>query len=224
MLSLRRVPSHAGWQRENHMTHNTAFWDKVADRYAAMPIRNQEAYEQTLERVVDHLKPSDSVLELGCGTATTALTLAPKVGQMLATDASAEMVRIGREKAQTQENIEVLQATIDDPRLATGGHDVVMAFSLLHLVDDLDATLAQVARMLTPGGLFISKTPCLRAMWYLRPLLPVLRLMSKAPGGVAFLSPETLEAALRRARFEIVETGDYPAKTPPRRFVVARKG
>jgi len=38
------------------------------------------------------------------------------------------------------------------------------------------------------------------------------------------LSPEALEAAIRRAGFEIVETGDYPAKTPPRRFVVARKG
>ena len=206
------------------MTSNNAFWDKVAERYAAMPIGNQPAYEQTLARVADHLKGSDSVVELGCGTATTALTLAPKVARMLATDASAEMVRIGREKAQAQENIEILQGAIDDPRLATGQHDAVMAFSLLHLVDDLDATLAQVARMLKPGGLFISKTPCLRAMWYLRPILPVLRLLGKAPGGVAFLNPEALVAAIRRAGFEIVETGDYPAKTPPRRFVVARKG
>ena len=206
------------------MTSNNAFWDKVADRYAAMPIGNQTAYEQTLARVADHLKSSDSVVELGCGSATTALTLAPKVARMLATDASAEMVRIAREKTQAQENIEILQAAIDDPRLATGAHDVVMAFSLLHLVDDLDATLAQVAVMLKPGGLFISKTPCLRSMWYLRPLLPVLRLLGKAPGGVEFLNPYALVAAIRRAGFEIVETGDYPAKTPPRRFVVARKG
>jgi ubiquinone/menaquinone biosynthesis C-methylase UbiE len=212
------------WQKEDRITCNTGFWDKVADRYAAMPVGNQEAYDQTLERVAHHLKPSDCVVEIGCGTATTALRLAPKVGRMLATDASAEMVRIGREKAHAQENTEIVQAAIDDPRLATGAHDVVTAFSLLHLVDDLDATLVQVARMLKPGGLFISKTPCLSAMWYLRPLLPVLRLMGKAPGGVAFFSPETLEAAIRRAGFEIVETGDYPAKTPPRRFVVARKG
>ncbi|MRU16871.1 class I SAM-dependent methyltransferase [Roseovarius sp. A21] len=208
------------------MTSNNAFWDKIAERYAAMPVGNQTAYEQTVERVASHLNASDQVVEVGCGTATTALALAPKVARMLATDASAEMVRIGREKAEAQdvENIEILQAGIDDPRLATGQHDAVMAFSLLHLVDDLDATLVQVARMLKPGGLFISKTPCLRAMWYLRPVLPVLRLMGKAPGGVAFFSPEVLEAAIRRAGFEIVETGDYPAKTPPRRFVVARKG
>jgi ubiquinone/menaquinone biosynthesis C-methylase UbiE len=169
---------------------------------------------------------TDTVVEIGCGTATTALTLAPKVARMIATDISGEMVRIGREKAQAQgvETIENIQAGIDDPRLATGQHDAVMAFSLLHLVDDLDATLAQVARILKPGGLFISKTPCLRAMWYLRPVLPVLRLLGKAPGGVAFFSPEALEAAIRRAGFEIVETGDYPAKIPPRRFVVARKG
>lgn len=207
------------------MTGNIAFWDKVAERYAAMPIGNQEAYEQTLERVADHLNGSDRVVEVGCGTATTALTLAPKVARMLATDASAEMVRIGRETAQAQgvENIEIVQAASNDGRLATGAHDVVMAFSLLHLVDDLDATLGHVAAMLRPGGLFISKTPCLRAMWYLRPVLPVLRVLGKAPGGMAFLRPETLEAAMRRAGFEIVESGDYPAKTPPRRFVVARK-
>ena len=208
------------------MTSNAAFWDKIAERYAAMPVGDQPAYEQTLERVAQHLKPGDSVVELGCGTATTALALAPKVARMLATDASAEMVHIGREKAEAQgvENIEIVQARIDDPRLATGQHDVVMAFSLLHLVADLDRTLADVAGMLKPGGLFISKTPCLSAMWYLRPVLPVLRMLGKAPGGVVFFSPEALEAAIRRAGFEIVETGDYPAKTPPRRFVVARKG
>ena len=207
------------------MTGNTAFWDKMAKRYAAMPIGNQEAYEQTLERVADHLNGSDSVVEIGCGTASTALALAPKVARITATDLSGEMVRIGREKAKAQgvDNIESLQAGSDDPRLATGANDVVLAFSLLHLVDDLDQTLADVVGMLKPGGLFISKTPCLSSMWYLRPVLPVLRMLGKAPGGVAFCSPEALEAAIRRAGFEIVETGDYPAKTPPRRFVVARK-
>lgn len=207
------------------MTGNTAFWDKMAERYAAMPIGNQEAYEQTLERVADHLNGSDSVVEIGCGTASTALALAPKVARMTATDLSGEMVRIGHEKAKAQgvDNIESLQAGSDDPRLATGAHDVVLAFSLLHLVDDLDQTLADVVGMLKPGGLFISKTPCLSSMWYLRPVLPVLRMLGKAPGGVAFMSPDALEAAIRRAGFEIVETGDYPAKTPPRRFVVARK-
>jgi len=222
---LSGVPRYEGWQRKDHMTSNNAFWDKVADRYAAMPIGNQEAYEQTLERVAHHLTPGDHVVEIGCGTATTALRLAPKVTRMLATDASAEMVRIGREKAQAQgeDNIEIVQARIDDPRLATGQHDVVMAFSLLHLVEDLDQTLSDVAAMLKPGGLFISKTPCLKEMWYLRPVLPVLRMLGKAPGGVAFCSPEALEAAIRRVGFEIVESGDYPAKTPPRRFIVARK-
>ncbi|WP_306155677.1 class I SAM-dependent methyltransferase [Roseovarius sp. MMSF_3281] len=207
------------------MPSDTTFWDKIATRYAAMPIGNQAAYDQTLERVAAHLTSSDHVVEIGCGTATTTLTLAPRVARMLATDASAEMVRIAREKAVAQgmDTIEIVQARSDDTRLATGAYDVVMAFSFLHLVEELDRTLGEVAAMLKPGGLFISKTPCLGAMWYLRPVLPVLRMLGKAPGGVAFFSPEVLEAAIRRAGFEIIETGDYPAKTPPRRFVVARK-
>ena len=49
------------------MTQAPAFWDRIAERYAAQPVRNPQAYEHTLERVRAYLKPSDRALELGCG-------------------------------------------------------------------------------------------------------------------------------------------------------------
>lgn len=207
------------------MTNDTAFWDKIAEKYAKHPIGDMDAYEQTLDRVAHYLSPEDSMVEIGCGTATTALRLAPMVRRVIATDISSEMVRIGRDKAMAQgiANVENRQATSADPYLTTGQHDVVTAFSLLHLLDDLERTLADIHAMLRPGGLFISKTPCLSGMWYLRPVLPIMACIGKAPGTVRWLSPEGLEAAIRWAGFEIVETGDYPAKTPPRHFIVARK-
>ncbi|WP_342070622.1 hypothetical protein [Yoonia algicola] len=55
-----------------------SFWNRVARRYAATPMRNQAAYEATLERISAHLKPTDPVLELGCGTQSTALRLSPR--------------------------------------------------------------------------------------------------------------------------------------------------
>ena len=75
-----------------------AFWDRIARKYAADPIADLAGYEATLRRVQDFLSPAYDVLELGCGTGTTALRLAPFTWQMLATDVSAEMIAIAQEK------------------------------------------------------------------------------------------------------------------------------
>jgi hypothetical protein len=55
----------------------------------------------------------------------------------------------------------------------------------------------------------------------MRALVPLMQMAGKAPH-VAFMSIEELEAAMRAAGFEIVETGNYPER-PPRRFIVARR-
>jgi len=43
-------------------------------------------------------------------------------------------------------------------------YDAVIAFNLFHLVRDLPPTLRTIHGLLGPGGLFISKTPCMRDM------------------------------------------------------------
>ena len=48
------------------------FWDRLAAGYAKKPVPDEEAYARTLERVRAHLTPNDRVLELGCGTGTSA--------------------------------------------------------------------------------------------------------------------------------------------------------
>ena len=57
------------------MTATAKFWDGIAEKYAKSPIRDIESYEHTLQRTVSYLKPTDQVLELGCGTGRTALRL-----------------------------------------------------------------------------------------------------------------------------------------------------
>jgi len=70
------------------------FWNRIAARYAARPLKNVPAYEATLADVASRLKGTDIVLEIGCGTGGTAIRLAPGVAQWTATDFSAEMVKI----------------------------------------------------------------------------------------------------------------------------------
>lgn len=201
------------------------FWDRTARRYAADPIKDMAGYERTLDRTRHHLTGADAVLELGCGTGTTALALAPHVGRILATDLSAEMIAIGREKAAAQgcRNAE-FAAKPDFASWSDGAFDAVLAFNLWHLVADRAAMLADVHRVLKPGGLFVSKTPCLAEMNRLiRIAVPVMQLVGKAPY-VAFFSAAALESEIERAGFTIIERARHGSgRKDPRIFLVARK-
>lgn len=204
------------------MTTSAAFWDRAARGYAEKPIKDPDAYAQTLERMRAYLTAEDHVLELGCGTGTTAIALAPDVASIDAADISPTMVAIGRAKATNAPNLAFHTATPDAAPSREGGYDVVTAFHLLHLLEDLDGALAAIRRRLRPGGLFISKTICLgRSASVYRVAIPALRLFGKAPY-VRFLDVDGLDARIRDAGFDILETGAYPAK-PPARFVVARR-
>lgn len=203
------------------MASQEKFWDGIADRYARRDVRDAEAYATTLERTRAHLQPGDRVLELGSGTGTTALTLAKGVAHLTGTDVSGRMVAIAESRADEAQapNVEFRHGGFptDAPE---GPFDVVLAFNLLHLLDDLPGALAEVRARLVPGGRFISKTPCLGDGMGLRIALRAMQLFGLAPP-LNRLDPDGLVDAIAAAGFEIVETGDYPAD-PPSRFVVAR--
>ena len=74
------------------------FWDRTSRKYATGAIADQAGYERTLDRTRALLGSNDRVLELGCGTGTTALRLAGDVQEYLATDISAGMIAIANEK------------------------------------------------------------------------------------------------------------------------------
>ncbi len=197
------------------------FWDKIATRYAARPVGDEAAYAATLDRVRAHLIPEARVLELGCGTGTTALKLAPHVAEITATDVSPAMIEIARDKGAGVDNarFEAAPARLAD----TEAYDTILAFNLLHLLDDIDASLRDIHTALRPGGLFISKTPCLGdRKGFLRPVLWVMQKIGKAPSPVHFLKSTPLEDRIAGQGFEIIETGDYP-KSVPSRFIVANR-
>ncbi len=218
-----RTPAEAGAAA----ARQTRFWDRIARQYAADPISDQAGYEATLQRVQTFLAPEQDVLELGCGTGSTALRLAPRVRRLLATDLSARMIEIAQEKlaAQPLPNLSFAVADADAPARQPGAHDVVLAFNLLHLVTDLDHALAQVVQRLRPGGLLVSKTPCIGEMNPLVPwlLLPLMRAVGKAPP-VLNLTGADLQAAIARQGLETVTVERHGTRGKDIRvFIVARK-
>ena len=156
------------------LARKARFWDRIARKYAADPIADLPGYEATLQRVQGLLSTSHDVLEIGCGTGSTALRLAPHTRRLLATDVSAEMIAIAREKlaAQPMLQLSFAVADADAPVFGQGTWDAVLAFNLLHLVDDLDHAIDAAVQALRPGGLFVSKTACINEM---NPLVPRLR-------------------------------------------------
>ncbi len=199
------------------------FWDGVATKYAERAIGNPEAYQTSLARVRSHLHQTDRMLELGCGTGGTARLLAPDVAEIVATDISDAMLEIAKARTtkESVDNVTYLRASPEE-NLPQGPFDTVTAFNLVHLLKDRDGALARVHGALKPGGLFISKTPCMGGIYALLwPVIGVMRLFGKAPY-LSFVTPSRLEASITHAGFEIIETGDYP-KRPPSHFIVARK-
>lgn len=202
------------------------FWDRMARRYAAARIADPAGYQTTLRRVAALLSPDQSVLEIGCGTGTTALQLAGGTRRMLATDVSPAMIAIARDKlaALPVPQLRFGLAGADDAA-AGAVHDTVLAFNLLHLLDDLDAATARCARVLRPGGLFISKTACLGEMNPLLPGLavPLMRLVRLAPP-VLVLRAADLAAACERQGLEVLAVERHASRgRDVRPFVVARK-
>ncbi|WP_299722568.1 class I SAM-dependent methyltransferase [uncultured Tateyamaria sp.] len=208
------------------MKSNPDFWSKISEKYAASPISDIGAYEATMDRVLVHLPKDARVLELGCGTGSTALRLAPHVHSIVATDFADGMIAQAKAKPGA-DNAQFLCADAFDPALEDGVFDVVMGFNLFHLVEDTPAVMGRIHDLLVPGGLFISKSVCLgeRSLGLkfglMKRLIPVLQWVGKAPF-VRFETIAGLEADIVASGFEIIETGDYPAR-PPSHFVVAKR-
>jgi len=205
------------------------FWDSRAEKYARSAVSDMDAYNLTLKKAGSYLKDTDRVLEIGCGTGTTALHLAKNAGHITATDISPNMIGIGRKKAEAQSisNVSFKATDIYGVDAADGPYDAVMAFNVLHLLEDTERDVGHINALLKPGGLFISKTVCTPEsgapfkFCLMMTVLPAMQMLGMAPF-VGLRKISVLEALVRSQGFEIVETGNYP-ESPPSRFIVARK-
>jgi arsenite methyltransferase len=207
------------------MNDDAKFWDDLAEGYAKKPVANLEVYQRKLAVTKGRLQHGDHILDIGCGTGSLALELAPHVEQVHAIDLSGAMIDIANDKANRRgiSNVTFLHTTVDDDLpFEPASFDGICAYNILHLVPDRVATLDKIFALLKPGGFFISSTVCLGQSYVPYALmLPILRWLGKAPP-VQIFRVEQLLDEIRASGFEQLAQPEVGAgKTTG--FVVAHK-
>jgi ubiquinone/menaquinone biosynthesis C-methylase UbiE len=166
------------------MRDGAGFWDKHAEKYAKRPVADQETYNRKLLITRTYFQNDSEVLEMGCGTGTTALAHAPYVKHILATDISPAMISIARDKAEASriKNVSFKTQAVVDQDIQDSFYDVILAHNLLHLLEDPHAAIRAAFQGLKPGGVFVTSTACIGDMsWYVRIIAPVGQMIGLFP-------------------------------------------
>jgi ubiquinone/menaquinone biosynthesis C-methylase UbiE len=207
------------------MTADPAFWDGIAEKYAAQPVEDPAAFERKIAITKGLMRPESVIADVGCGTGSLALILAPHAAEVHGLDVSGEMVRIARGKAEAQgaTNVRFHQGGLDAPLpFEAESLDGLCAYSILHLVHDLPGRLRRLHGAIKPGGFFVSSTVCMGDTWVpLGALVRVMRLFGKAPYVASFdrghLAEEVAAAGFVDVAFHDVGAKDTIA------FLTARR-
>lgn len=198
------------------------FWNFIAKKYSKDTISNMKGYEQSLEFTRKYLNKKQKVLELGCGTSSTALLLAKDVKEYVATDISSKMIEIGAEKVKKSKikNITLFQADSFDEKLEKNSYDVVLAFNLLHLVKDKEAVIKHVHSLLKPDGVFISKTVCMGGD---KKMSVIAFLLQFLIGPIKCFNSNEYRTSFTNNGFKIVKEHIHKEDSPIRSYIVAKK-
>ncbi len=206
------------------MDQSSRFWDRMAERYSKRPIADEAAYQKKLLVTREYFEPHMEVLELACGTGSTAIAHAPYVKHIRAIDISSKMIAIAQGKADdaSVSNVSFEQSNIDELSVPDQTLDAVMGLSILHLLEDKEAAIAKVHQMLKPGGVFVTSTACIGDMMKIFKLIvPIGRFFGLMPLVKVFTTTE-LKGSLTAAGFEI--DYEWQPKKVAGLFIVAKKG
>jgi len=102
--------------------------------------------------VLGLIDASLTVGDLGCGTGQLTETVAPYVHRVIAVDASTEMLDAAHRRLGALANVEIRQGDLEALPLHAGELDAAMLSLVLHYSPDPARALAEVARVLQPGG------------------------------------------------------------------------
>ncbi len=160
------------------------FWNKISPLYDLFEnVYNHRVYVDTGKRVADFIEPTDVVLECACGTGAITVCIAPKCRRLIATDFASGMLKQAARKCREFSNVSFRRADITNIKCRNDRFDKVVAGNVIHLLPDPGKALAELERVVTPGGKII---------------IPTYINMSKRSAGLAVKFVELLGADFKK--------------------------
>jgi ubiquinone/menaquinone biosynthesis C-methylase UbiE len=189
------------------------FWDKQAHRYDNSERQFEPIFNEIISKTKIYLEASDTVLDYGCATGTKTLNLAESVKQIFGIDISSEMIKKAKEKRDENRinNAEFGQGTIFNNDFSDIRFDKIIAYSILHLLENKEEVLGKIYELLKPSGVFISLTACLKDKMAIKMRVQFFLyfLMQKTgmfPLHLSMFTFPEVEDLIRNAKFGIVES------------------
>lgn len=136
---------------------NKGFWNRWAKRYDFAMSGDGRTYAQIVSHMKKVLSKDMAVLELACGTGLLSVRIAGSVKLLEATDFSEEMIRQAKAKAHSSRLHFSVQDATNLP-YTPGTFDAVVISNALHIMPEPEKALAEIRRVLKPGGILIAPT------------------------------------------------------------------
>ncbi len=202
------------------MNKSEHFFDKISSKSKPEPNRTAS---KIIELSKEFLEKDTYLLDFGCGAGAITNKLAKETKAIEAIDISSGMLQFAKKQAEENSigNIKYMQTSIFDERFKDETFDAILAFNVLHYIEDMPSLIARINSLLKPNGVFISSTACLKEkrslMRYLVLLLTKLGIMPKTN----FYKKIELETLIENGNFGIIKS-ERISKLPEY-FIVSRK-
>lgn len=133
---------------------NKSYYDEFSATYEQERHHGYHAFIDRLETeiVLRYLRPGERLLEAGCGTGLILRALRPHAALAIGADLSAGMLRRARTR-----DLDVVQASVTHLPFPDESFDVVCSFKVLAHVEPIVPALAEMTRVLRPGGRLIAE-------------------------------------------------------------------
>lgn len=154
---------------KNRLDRNRLWWERMPMTYAAWEstdrLPQQESDYREMETFLLANSPfltelfattdfaDQKVLDLGCGAGVLSCLLARKGALVTATDITAQAMALTAENASVQDlPVKIVRTNAESMGFADASFDYVLSWGVVHHSPDTESALAEIARILKPGG------------------------------------------------------------------------
>lgn len=202
------------------MNNPEKFFDRVASK--SNPESNKTA-KKVIELTEAYLEKNYAVLDFGCGSGTITNNLAKSAQSIEGIDISSKMLEFAQQ--QTDElsitNVNYRQISIFDDQLKEESFDAIVAFNVLHYIDDMPALMDRVHSLLKPNGVFISSTACMKEKRSFLRTAVYLAMKLRVLPKIQFYKTTELESLITNGTFSLVKS-EKISKLPEQFILVSK--